>query len=381
MSDRYRPVAQAWEAVYSADFTLDQLRRRAATLALGLAARGLSCLVAYDTRFMGQLFARDLVATLQSYGVRTILAATPVPFPALAQALEQRLADTALYLSAGPRSYLYNGLALLAPDPTGLSLDPAPDSPPPIAFPPAGDLPSDQTLDLRALYLETLRRGVDVDLIRRNSLTIFVDAMNGTTAGLFPTLLGEGGQTRAIEINREPDPLFARIAPDPISAPLTRLKKLVRESDSHLGLALAADGTALIVVDKNGEQLDPAETALLLAAYLARQYRQRGPLVIPAPAPASPLAGIPRISAWEETTGLRVEGLSDPAARLNELIRHKRTVPVLGATSAGELVIGRYATFPDAVVAGLLCAELVARSGGSLRTLIDAQREQLVGTA
>jgi phosphomannomutase len=155
------------------------------------------------------------------------------------------------------------------------------------------------------------------------------------------------------------------------------LKKLVRESDSHLGLAISADGTALALVDKQGEQLDPAETALLLAAYLARQYRQRGPLVIPAPAPETPLAGLPRISAWEEAYGLRIEGLSDPALRLGELIQSERATPLLGATATGELIIGRFARYPDAVLAGLLCAEMVARSGGSLRALIDAQREQL----
>jgi len=30
------------------------------------------------------------------------------------------------------------------------------------------------------------------------------------------------------------------------------------------------------------------------------------------------------------------------------------------------------------MLAGLLCAEMVARSGGSLRALLDAQREQLL---
>lgn len=379
MSAHYRPYALAWEAVYTAAFTLDQLRRRAATLADGLAARGMSCLVAFDTRFMGGLFARDLGAALQSRGVRTMLSAGPTPLPALYHAIDQHVADCAVYVSACNRPYVYNGLVLIAPAAAGLALDPAPaeqisfDAP----FPPAGDLAAEQTADLRAPYLDALRNAVDLELIRRTSLTIFVDVMSGTTAGLFPALLGEGGQTRAIEINREPDPLFGRGAPLPTEAGLNRLKKLVRESDSHLGLAISADGTALAVIDKNGEQLDPAETALLLAAYLARQHRQRGALVIPAPAAGSPLAGLPRLAAWEEATGLRVEGMGDPAARLGELIGRDRARPVLGATAAGELIVGRYAAYPDAVLAGLFCAELVARGGG-LRALIDAQREQLL---
>ncbi|GAB4431165.1 MAG: phosphoglucomutase [Chloroflexi bacterium OHK40] len=385
MSSRYRPYAYAWEAVYAADFTLDQVRRRAAALADGLARRNLSCIVAYDTRFMGGLFARDVAAALQARGLRAPVTASPVTLPALHHALDQHLADCALYVSASNRPYFYNGLALLAPDPTGLTLEP-PEGADALAgrpyaagpFPPTGDQPPDQSLDLRTGYLEALRAALDLELIRRTPLTIFVDPMSGTTAGIVPALLGEGGQTRAIEINREPDPLFGRLVPSPVEAGLNRLKKLVRESDSHLGLACSADGTALAVVDKNGEQLDPAETALLLAAYLARQHRLRGPVVIPAPAAGTPLAGPARLSAWEDATGLRIEVAPDPAARLRELITRDHAPPLLGATDDGQFIISRYASYPDAVLAGMICAEMVARSGGSLRSLIDTQRDQLL---
>jgi phosphomannomutase len=385
MSARYRPVAHAWEAVYAADFTLDQVRRRTASLAEGLASKGLSCVIGYDTRFMGNLFARDVAAALQARGVRTVLAAAPTPLPALYHALDQQQGDCGLYVSARNRPYVYNGLVLLAADRGALSLDPlvdelSPEGRPyaPGLFPPVGEPAAEQTSDLRAPYLEGLRAAVDLELIRRTSLTIFVDAMSGTTAGIIPALLGEGAQTRAIEINRDPDPLFGRISPSPVEAGLNRLKKLVRESDSHLGLAISADGTALAVVDKNGEQLDSAETALLLAAYLARQHRQRGPVVIPSPAAGSPLAGPARLTPWEDATGLKAEVATNPAARIAELNERERTAPLLGATADGQLSIGRYATYPDAVLAGLICAEMVARGGGNLRALIDAQRDQLL---
>jgi phosphomannomutase len=383
MIARYRPYADAWEAVYAADFTLDQVRRRVATLADGLAAAGLSCIVGYDTRFMGNLFARDAAAILQARGVNVALGAAPAPLPALHHALDQGSAHCALYVSACNRPFFANGLVLIAPPAAGLALSPAPDDPqsgrpyPEPPFPPTGDLAPDQSLDVRGPYLDALRAAVDLDLIRRTSLTIFVDAMSGTTAGIVPALLGEGGQTRAIEINRDPDPLFARVTPSPTVSGLTRLKKLVRESDSHLGLAMSADGTALAVVDKNGEQLDPAETALLLGAYLARQRRERGLVIIPAPAAGTPLAGAVRLSAWEDATGLKLEVAADPGARLVELIERDRTPPLLGATADGQLIFGRLNAHPDAALAGLFCAEMVARNG-ALRTLIDAQREQLL---
>ncbi|MBX0331198.1 phosphoglucomutase, partial [Oscillochloris sp. ZM17-4] len=126
MNPRYRLLAHTWEAVYTADFTLDQVRRRGAMIADGLAGRGWSCLVAYDTRFMGNLFARAISADLNARGVRSRLAAAPTPLPAIYYALDRKIADCALVVTARKRPYYYNGLALIAPTP-GIALPSADD--------------------------------------------------------------------------------------------------------------------------------------------------------------------------------------------------------------------------------------------------------------
>jgi phosphoglucosamine mutase len=376
MNPRYRLLAHTWEAVYAAEFTLDQVRRRGAMFASGLAERGWSCLVAYDTRFMGNLFARALSVDLNTRGVRSRLAAASTPLPAVYYALDRKLADCALVVTARKRPYYYNGVVMISPA-SGITLG-DPDQQDLQPFAPLIDTvaaSADQP-DLRADYLDSLRSAVDIELIRRVTMTIFVDPMNGTTAGVVPALLGEGGQTRAIEINREPDPLFGKITPHPAEAGLVRLKKLVRESDSHLGLAISADGTALAVIDKSGEQIDTTELALLLGNYLARQYRHRGLLVAPQSAVSS-LFTSTRFIAFEDASGHKIELTPTPETRIAELLDQEKPGLLLGANAEGEISIGRLAAYPDALLAGLLVAEMVARSGGNLRTLIDAQREQL----
>ena len=157
--------------------------------------------------------------------------------------------------------------------------------------------------DLRGPYLEALRAAVDIDLIRRATLTLFVDPMNGTTSGYIPAAIGEGGQTKAIEINREIDPLFGRQSPQPSESGLNRLRKLVKESDSHLGVALSADGRALSVADSAGELVTPLDLTRLLASYLSRQHRQRGLVVGPLPPEGEPAS----LRAWADEAGLKVE--------------------------------------------------------------------------
>ncbi|WP_322487911.1 phosphoglucomutase [Chloroflexus sp.] len=367
MSVYRRPLLQAWEAAYTAELTLDQLRRRAATVGAVLASQRARCLVAFDTRFLANLFAQTLAHDLLAQGVEVMLADAPAPLPAIHHALDRKQADCALYVSARNRPYYVGGLILIADEKSGLSIHPTSDPLPPVAFPPL--TPPQTTVDLRAPYLDALRNMIDLDAIRRLPMTFFIDAMAGATAGMVTALLGEGGQTRAIEINRDPDPLFARGAPQPFEATLTRLRKLVRESDSHLGLALSGDGTSLAVVDPAGEVLDPFEVSLLLAGHLAAHHRQRGLVLAPPPALQNPLRLQPKhLAAWEDATGLKLEVVSDDL--------HLERQPLVAMTATGEVALSRWSGCPDGLLAGILLCEAVSRSNGGLRALCAVLRAQ-----
>jgi phosphomannomutase len=320
---------------------------------------------------MGVQFARYAYRVLEACGVQVSFCPTPAPFPAVELALEQRRADTALILSAGNRPFWYCGMIVLAPG-LGQLLEDGPAAQPrtnvsiDLSGPTLENTERNQ-FDLRGPYLESLRAVVDIDLIRRATLTLFVDPMNGTTSGYIPAAIGDGGQTKAIEINRELDPLFGRQTPQPSESGLNRLRKLVKESDSHLGVALSADGRAISVADSAGELVTPLDLTRLLASYLSRQHRQRGLVVGPLPPEGEP----PSLRAWADEAGLKVELLADPAARIAELVAQDRTSLLVGATASGELTLGRYAGSPDATLAALLLIEMSARSGGRLRALMD----------
>jgi phosphomannomutase len=381
MPPRPRLNRYAWEGVFSAEFTLDSFRRRCHRLAETLAARNWSCLIAHDTRFMAAQFARYAYHVLQRHGVRVSFCPTPAPVPAIELALEQKRADTALIISAGNRPFWYNGMSVLAALETsplaGESL--SVESYPAVMFPPDHLEVSDSTqVDLRAPYLEMLRDSVDIDLVRRATLTVFVDPMNGASSGYLPAAFGDGGQTKAIEINREIDPLFGRQPPQPTEAGLNRLRKLVKESDSHLGVALSADGRAIGVADNTGEIVPPLDLTLLLAQYLNRQYRQRGAIVAPAPEGAPDIAA--NLRAWEDAFGLKVELPADPAGRIAELLNQDRNSLLVGTTAAGEITLGRYGASPDAVLAALVLIESVARAGTRLRAMIEDMKGKTAKT-
>jgi phosphomannomutase len=355
-----------WEGAVAADFTLEAVRRRYVALADLLNARGWGCLVTYDTRFLSAQLAADCYQGLRALGVRVTLSSTPLPRPAIDVALDRGVADCAVIVSAGNRDYWLNGLIVIAP---AQGLSPFVDGNLPHECPPFPVEASNASIiDARRPYIESLRQAIDVDLARQTSLTIFVDVMNGTTGGIIPAVLGDGAQTKTIEINRDADAWFGRQAPHPHTAPLVRLRKLVRESDSHLGVALSADGRALGVVDNDGELAPHLDIALLLGQYLNRQYRQRGLVIVPASA-----ASAAWVRAWETQTGLSVEFAEQPAARIAEARAAHQLL--IGVTEDGQPTIGRAGGIGDAPLAALMLVELVARRSVKLRVLREKLRQ------
>ncbi|HEU5016225.1 MAG TPA: phosphoglucomutase [Roseiflexaceae bacterium] len=378
MTQRSHLHCSEWDGVYTANFTLESVQRYCWQIGDALLAQNWTCLIAYDTRFLSGQYARYIYQLLIARGVRASLCPTPAPIPTIYRALEQKRADSALVVSAGNRPHWYNGLMFITPLETE-PLQTVTELPVNTMLPmfPPQDIPATEQMqiDLRSPYLEVVRDIVDIDLIRRSALTVFVDPMNGTASGYIPALLGEGSQTKAVEINREMDPLFGRQVPHPFETGVPRLRKLVKESDSHLGVAISADGRVISLVDNTGELVPPLELALLLAQYLSRQYRVRGAVVVPLPESS---AGLRR---WEEATGLKVEALADPRMRINELIAQDSNDLLVGITPSSEVTLGRYSESPDAILVAMLLIELAVRAGGRTRAQIDELRERMTSSA
>jgi phosphomannomutase len=390
MNSTLRLFSDSWAGVFASEFTLERVRQYGQCLGAALSKHNLTCMVAYDTRFMSNLFAHDIYRLLNEQGVQVSLVPSPAPLPAVQLALESQNFDCAVYVSARNLPYWHNGIVLLETGEPLLVHEMNSTTPTDTAegehlFPSIADsntpgqvFTAESTLDVRTPYQKMLTELVDMNLIRRVTLTIFADPMHGTLAGYLPALIGGGNYTKAIEINREVDPLFGKITPLPAPPAISRLSKLVRESDSNIGLAFSADGTSLGVVDKNGEPLQQLEIVLLLASYLSSQYRQKGTVIAPPPAAGTPLANaIAGIGTWENTLGFKVELAPNATERIPAFLSNEQNTLLLGCTTEGELIVYPYSSYPDALLAGLLIVEMVARSGGSLRTSLDNLRSLL----
>lgn len=114
---------------------------------------------------------------------------------------------------------------------------------------------------------------LDLEAIRRQKLTIAVDAVNGAAYRIAPRLLERLG-CKVVAIHVTPDGRFPRGA-EPVPEALADLGMAVRNHKCDAGLAFDPDGDRLALVDENGTPLGE-EATLALAVKLILEKKKGG---------------------------------------------------------------------------------------------------------
>lgn len=103
------------------------------------------------------------------------------------------------------------------------------------------------------------------DVVIAQTLKVVIDAGNGATSNIAPTLFEELG-CEVIPLFCEPDGNFPNHAPDPtIESNLSALKAAVAEHQADIGIAFDGDGDRLAIVTAQG-RCPPADQLLMVLA-------------------------------------------------------------------------------------------------------------------
>jgi phosphoglucomutase len=351
-----------WRGVVGEDFTFAKVRLAAAAMARlvrkGQAAPRL--LVAHDTRFLSEDFARAAAAVLERGGVHAVLADRPTPTAAVSFAIPRGKFAGGLVLTGGDVSSEYNGVKLL--DRQGMPLGPAQ-----VAeierlagrladegWEAQGDeIPELETTDLSIAYLDRLSELVRFDAMRRNRLSVTYDAMHGSGAGWLDWLLAAKG-IPVETLHAERDVLFEGQSPDPLPAQLHRLAHVVRRSGASLGMATDGAGGRFGILDGEGRFLTPNHLLGLLCDYLAESRGWRLGV-------ARSVATSHLIDAVARLHGLPVHRTPVGFDGISRLVAEGRVD--LGGDEGAGLAIGGHVPEKDGILACLLVAEMVAERG------------------
>jgi phosphoglucomutase len=366
-----------WRGVIADNFTFTNVRVVAQAIAEHLSSEGLDkkgIVVGYDTRFLSEAFAHQVVKVLAARGIHILLCTKETPTPTISYEIIRRGTGGGINITASHNPPEYNGLKFFSPR-GGPAL---PEVTRRIEIRAEEHLRSAnlkelslseaeakgllEKVDPKEPYLSRLEEIVDFEAIRSSGLKVVVDSLYGTARGYLDEALSRAGcQVTALHDWR--DPYFGNAAPEPSEANLKELAFNVMETGSHLGLATDGDADRFGILDADGTFILPNYVLALLLKHLISTRKWKG-------AVARSVATTHLVDLVAKKYGVPVIETPVGFKFIGELISENRLI--LGGEESAGLTIRGHVPEKDGILACLLVAEMVARANKArLRHLLQ----------
>jgi phosphomannomutase len=203
---------------------------------------------------------------------------------------------------------------------------------------------------------------IDLASIRKAGLKVAFDPLWGAARGYSDEMLrAEGIEVSTVHDTR--DVLFGGHAPEPDGHLLNDLRDRMRQTGARIGIATDGDADRFGIVDQDGSYISPNYIIALLFDYLveSRGWRNGVGKSVATTNLVNALAEHHKVELHETPVGFKYIG---------ELIKQDK-IAIGGEESAG-LSIRYHVPEKDGVLAGLLCCEMVAARGKSLRQQLES---------
>ena len=361
-----------WRGIIGEDFTFENVRIASQGVANYLkksGQQGSGVIVAYDTRFLSEKFAADAAKILAFNDIKAFLCTRDVPTPCVSFETVRRKAMGAINFTASHNPPEYNGLKFS----TSNGAPALPEITKQIEQEIHAVQEKNERLDVyektelieeidpKDRYLNELRQKVDVDTIRKSGLRIAIDSLYGTSRDYLDYFLLEAGVEVKI-IHNYRDPYFGGFSPECNEKNLSDLRKIVTAESYDLGLATDGDADRFGIIDDRNRFVAPNTILALLAIYLKR-YRNIPGGLARSVATTHLIDAIARkldVPLYETPVGFKYIG---------ELILGDKIA--LGGEESAGMSMYRHLPEKDGVLACLLVAEMVARTGKKIGQLVD----------
>jgi phosphoglucomutase len=363
-----------WRGILAEDFTFANARLVCQGIADYLKQEGLAhqgMVIGYDTRFRSEAFAATAAEVMAGNGITSHLTTRDCPTPVVSYATREGRRAGAINITASHNPPEYNGLkfspATGGPAPSPVTnaiesliarLSPAAIKTMPLAEARRRGLVVD--LEPRASYFQHLKTLVDLKVLQQSGLKVVVDVLYGTGRDYLDTFLKEAGV--AVElIHGYRDAYFGGHRPEPSEEFLQDLSARIKATGAHLGLAVDADADRFGVMDAGGVYRDANTILGLLLDYLIESRGWDGGVA----RSVATTHLVDRVAArYHRPVYVTKVGFK----YLGEYINNDQVVMV-GEESEG-FSMKHHLPEKDGILAGVMVAEMVARTGKGLPQLI-----------
>lgn len=319
-----------------------------------------SVLIGKDTRLSGYMFESALEAGLSAAGVDVKLLG-PMPTPAIAYLTRTFRASAGIVISASHNPHHDNGIKFFSS--AGTKLDDALEAEierwldKPIEVCAPEELgKAFRVDDAPGRYVEFCKSTVPNEFTL-DGMHIVLDCAHGATYHVAPKVFQELG-AKVTTIGANPDGLNINLNVG--STHLDALKKTVAEKQADLGIAFDGDGDRVLMVDRDGSEVDGDELLYILASQRHLEGRLHGGVV-----------GTLMTNLGVELA-LQEAGIAFERAKVGDRYVMERLLAngwLIGGEGSGHMVIRDCTTTGDGIVSALQVLLAVRQSGQTMAQL------------
>ncbi len=357
-----------WRAIIAEGYTVENVKRVSEATAKWMNLKSMKkVVIGYDTRFGGKMFAETAASVFCNFGLQVILSDDFVTTPMISLAVYKLKADMGVVITASHNPPSYNGFKLK-------SAYGGPTIPKEIAeveaLIPETSLGKLKTVsvfrdegvleyaDLEQLYVDHVTENFDLESIRNSGVNVVYDAMYGAGQRVVGRILPE-----ATLLHCAYNPSFMGQAPEPIHRNLGELSEtLENNADLHFGLANDGDADRIGLYDEDGNFVDSHHILLLLLVYLFEYKKMNGKVVVT-------FSVTNKMKILAQQYGLDMEVTKIGFKYIAEIMTVEDVL--VGGEESGGLAIKGHIPERDGVWIGLTILEFMAKTGKSLKELIQ----------
>jgi phosphomannomutase len=318
-----------------------------------------------DSRTTGPMLARAASAALEGVGCDVVDVGL-VPTPTVLMAIGHHGAQGGIIVTASHNPIEWNALKLASGEGMFLDGEQARAMQAWLQRSPAwqrwdgiGSVTRDEDAVARHLQAILDLPYIDVEALRARRFRVALDCVNGAGGVTLPRLLEALG-CEVHGIGLEPHGRFPR-KPEPVAGNLGDLERLVRETESDIGLATDPDADRLSLVDEKGRAMGEDYT-LALATRLVLRHRT-GSVVT-------------NLSTSRVVEDAALEGQGEfhraPVGEINVARRMQKEGAVIGGEGNGGVILPDVHHTRDAQIAAALVLQLLLESGSTPSGIVDA---------
>ncbi len=373
-----------WRDIIADNFTFENVRIVAQAVADYIKEKEMEdngVVVGYDTRFMARDFALEAAKVLGANGIKIFFTNRDTPTPVIAYDIIKNKRAGGVNITASHNPYKYAGFKF-SPDWGGPAL---PETTKWIEdridkirnqenekyrYKEIEELKEQglfEEFDPRPQYVEQITSLVDLSVIKESGLRILYNPMHGTGRDYLDYILKEFDIEVEV-INDDLDPLFDGKGPEPSADNLKEMAKKLKNEKFDIGIATDGDADRFGILDRNGEYVKPNYIIALVYNYVHTEKKIKGGVArsVATTHLIDAVARQFREKAYETPVGFKY--LGDILARGH--------AAVVGEESAGLSIKG-HVPEKDGILADLLVAEMVAKTGKTLTELIEELFEKV----